>query len=666
MGHKAAFQALWTPSETRIQGSRMQAFLKYVEGETGLRFADYAELQAWSCDDLLRFWELAAHSLGVRWDRKPEATYQPATGGGILGGEWFPKGRLSWLRNMLPNPDDPSLKIISIIEGRQQPILYTGAQLYQAVVRCARALQKVGVTAGDRVAAVVPNTVEAVIGSLATASLGAVWSSASPDFGAAGIVDRFGQIEPKVLLATHSYVYGGKCFDCRETAKEVQRALPSLRACVLVDPLDRGGTPDSWQSWDEFLSSGEPLQGEVFEPMSTSFSHPLYILFSSGTTGKPKCIVHSVGGTLLQHKKELMLHCDLGPGKRLLYFTTCGWMMWNWMVSALGTGASLLLFEGSIAPEDFGVLWRMVAEHKVQCFGTSPKFLAACQKAGLKPQERFDLSALETLLSTGAPLMPEQFDWVYQNVKSDLHLASISGGTDIISCFMLGNPISPVYGGEIQGAGLGMALACWDAEGRPLQSEKGELVCTKPFPSMPLGFWGDHEQRRYREAYFQYFPQKEVWRHGDFIELRPHGGIVVYGRSDATLNPGGVRIGTAEIYRQVETFPEVQDSLAVSLEQDGDAVMLLFVKLREGLALDAQLTQAIKKRLKEQLSPRHVPAGFYQVPDIPYTRSGKKLELAVTRLLQDLPLDNESAIANPECLAAYRHWAEELKRPRGS
>lgn len=652
--------ALWTPAEARSEASYMGTFARYLEAQTGHRFARYSDLHAWSVEDIARFWELAAAFLGIEWAEAPTHVLNPCPRPGqMLGGQWFPDGRLSWTANLLNDRLDASVKIISIIEGRAEPIFYTGRDLYAAVARCARVLRAHGVRSGDRVAAVLPHTVEAVIGMLATASLGAIWSSCSPDFGIQGIVDRFGQIAPKALLATRSYAYNGRVFDCRKVADAVLKALPSVELALMIDPLAEGSIASPWQEWEEALGPISEAELRAFKPLATAFDHPLYILYSSGTTGKPKCLVHSVGGTLLQHKKELMLHCNLGPGKRLLYYTTCGWMMWNWMASGLSVGASLVLFEGSLNRDDWGVLWRAVADHGVTCLGTSPKFLASCQKAGLQPGRTFDLSALETILSTGSPLMPEQFEWVYSSVKNDVHLASISGGTDIVSCFMLGNPLSPVYAGEIQGPGLGMSVDCWDDEGHSLREQRGELVCTQPFPSMPLGFWQD-DGRKYREAYFSFYPNREVWRHGDFIEITKEGGIIVYGRSDATLNPGGVRIGTAEIYRQVETFPEIQDSLAVSFAEDGDAEMLLFVKLGTERSLDQELVQSIKKRLKEQLSPRHVPSAIYQVPDIPYTRSGKKLELAVTRILEGRDIDNLSAVANPECLDAYQQLARSL------
>jgi acetoacetyl-CoA synthetase len=645
--------ALWQAGRERLHASHMWKFKSHCEAQTGASFSNYHALHQWSIDDPAAFWGAASDYLGIIWDKVPSAVLAPPPAGKMRGARWFPDGQLSFARNLLAHQDKNPAKIISIIEGLQDPVVLPSESLKTQVAQCTAALQKAGVKVGDRVAGICPNTSEAIVAMLATSALGAIWSSCSPDFGSEGILDRFSQIEPTVLFATRAYTYSDKFIDCAETALHVSRSLPTLKASIMIDPLGVGQHPAPFVSWQNFLggmSAKEALA--AFAPVATPFDHPLYILFSSGTTGKPKCIVHSVGGTLLQHKKELMLHSDLGPGKRLLYFTTCGWMMWNWMVSALATGADLVLFEGSINRQNFAVLWRAVADHGVTCFGTSPKFLASCIKAGLHPRTDYALDALETVLSTGSPLMPEHFEWVYEAVKPDIHLASISGGTDIVSCFMLGNPWLPVYMGEIQGPGLGMAVDCWDEDGHPLRQKRGELVCTKPFPCMPIGFWKD-DGRKYQEAYFNFYPHAEVWRHGDFIEITAHGGITVYGRSDATLNPGGVRIGTAEIYRQVEQFPEVQDSLAVSRQRDGDAEMVLFVKLKEGSALDDELVRKIKLELRQKLSPRHVPAAIVQVKDIPYTRSGKKLELAVTRILHREALDNLSAIVNPECLPEY-------------
>ncbi|RYZ60037.1 MAG: acetoacetate--CoA ligase [Proteobacteria bacterium] len=651
---------LWIPGETRKELSQMTQFARFLEEKTGLSFADFPALHHWSVSRVDQFWGFAAEFLGIRWENFPDSSVTLPPEGKMLGARWFPGGTLSYAANMLSDLNDKTIKIISLIEGCDEPVQWTGGDLYRAVARCAKELLKLGIKPGDRVAGVLPNTAEAIIAMLGANAIGAVWSSCSPDFGQEGILDRFGQIEPKVLFVTTSYLYNGKTIDCRPTIAAIMAKLPTVLKTVAIDPIHSRIAVPGTISWTDFLAAGTGAE-DNFKPLATPFEHPLYILFSSGTTGKPKCIVHSVGGSLLQHKKELMLHSGISEGSRLLYFTTCGWMMWNWMASALSTGASIVLFEGSITRDHCNVLWAALDEHRVSCFGTSAKFIATSIKEGVEPARDFDLSALETLLSTGSPLLPEHFSWVYGRVKEDLHLASISGGTDIVSCFMLGNPWSPVYSGEIQGPGLGMAVECWDEAGQSLRNEKGELVCVKPFPAMPIGFWQDDAKRsKYRDSYFTYFPEKEVWRHGDFIEINDHLGITVFGRSDATLNPGGVRIGTAEIYRQVEQSPSVLDSLAVSFERSGDAEMLLFVKLKEGVRMSPELDKEIRTSLRSNLSPRHVPALIFPVSDIPYTRSGKKLELAVTRILQKMPIDNQTAIANPECLAEYQMIAEDI------
>ncbi|MCX6130299.1 MAG: acetoacetate--CoA ligase [Proteobacteria bacterium] len=652
---------LWQASEERLQASAIWKFKSYCEQKTGLHFFDYDALHKWSISAIPDFWRAATDFLEIRWTRLPDRDWLAPPPGKMRGAQWFPGGRLSFAANLLPARDVGEPKIISIIEGLAEPVVLTSQDLLQQVAACTAALRAQGVSMGDRVAAICPNTSEAVIAMLAVSAIGAVWSSCSPDFGCAGIIDRFEQIEPKLLFATRAYQYNGKLIDCIETIKGVQQGLPSLKTCVMIDPLNFAKLPASAISWQDFL---EPYNSvavmQDFHPVDTAFDHPLLILFSSGTTGKPKCIVHSVGGTLLQHKKELMLHSDLGPGDRLLYFTTCGWMMWNWMLSALSTGAGLVLFEGSILRDDMRVLWKTIQDYDVTCFGTSPKYLSACMKAELRPLLELQIPKLRTILSTGSPLMPEHYHWVYSSVKADLHLASISGGTDIVSCFMLGNPWRAVYAGEIQAPGLGMALDCWDEAGTSLRGQRGELVCTQPFPAMPLGFWHD-DGSKYQQAYFNFYPHIEVWRHGDFIEITDHGGIIVHGRSDAILNPGGIRIGTAEIYGQLEKSPVVLDSLAVSYVRQGDAEMLLMVKLKEGVKLNSELIQQLNRLLRLGLSPRHVPAAIFQVQDIPYTRSGKKLEIAVTRILAGEALDNLSAIANPECLSEYEHLYQSLR-----
>ncbi len=643
----------------------MNAFWRAAESRTGQKFANYQDLHRWSVTDLEGFWGEAAAFLKIRWQNTPRQTFIPPPAGKMRGGQWFPGATLNYAQNLLTDTND-RVRITAVAEGVSSVRYWTGRDLHNAVARCAHGLQALGVGRGDRVCGVVANIPESIIAMLATASLGAVWASCSPDFGAPGIVDRFGQVEPKVLFFCKAYQYNGRRFDCLPTIEEVRRQLPTLVGAIAIDHLpedDHKPTNPWYADWSAWLSQQALTAGEdgrlplAFE--AVPFDHPLFIMFSSGTTGIPKCIVHSVGGTLLQHKKELMLHSDLKPGQRLLYFTTCGWMMWNWMVSTLSTEADLALFEGSPGYPDMGVLWRVVNELGVTHLGISPKYIASCMAAGVEPKAE-GINRLETILSTGSPLLPEHFAWVYDRVGADIHLASISGGTDIISCFMLGNPLLPVYSGEIQCPGLGMALEAWSDEGRPVTSQKAELVCSKPFVSMPIGFWNDPGDRKYSEAYFSYYPSIEVWRHGDFIEMTPRGGVVVYGRSDATLNPGGVRIGTAEIYRQVEAMPGVVDSLAVGLPRDGDVDIVLFVKWADRSTWRDTIKDEIKGRIRTNLTPRHVPRWIFPVQDIPYTRSGKKLELAVLTALLGKTVNNISAIANPESLSEYYEIGRKL------
>jgi acetoacetyl-CoA synthetase len=507
---------------------------------------------------------------------------------------------------------------------------------------------------GDRVAGYLPNVPETVIAMLATTALGAIWSSGSPDFGATGILDRFGQIEPKVLVTVDGYRYGGKPLDIRPKVKEVAQALPSLRRTVVVPFLeaepDLGGIPNA-VPWSAF----GPADAGALEFVRGPFERPIYVLYSSGTTGVPKAIVHGAGGTLLQHIKEHALHTDVGPDDRVFYFTTCGWMMWNWLVSGLALGATIVLYDGNPFHPDGRVLWDMAAREGVTVFGTSAKYIDALAKSDLEPGKSHDLSRLRSILSTGSPLAPESFDYVYSSIKEDVQLASISGGTDIVSCFALGNPIRPVYRGELQTRGLGLAVEVWNEHGKPVVAQKGELVCTKPFPCMPVAFWNDTDGKKYRGAYFERFPG--VWHHGDFAELTPRGGVVIYGRSDAVLNPGGVRIGTAEIYRQVEQVPEVLEALCIGQDWQGDVRVVLFVRLREGETLTPEMEAHIKRRIRDSATPRHVPVRIVQVADLPRTRSGKIAELAVRDVVHGRAVANTSALANPEALDLFRDVA---------
>ncbi len=645
-------QPLWTPSDDRVRQSRMHEFMQANAAAHGFE-PTWAALHAWSVAHRDQFWDALRHYAEVR---APQPERAVCEGSGMRGTTWFPEMRLNFAQHLLRFADDRIAIEAEDERGRTRSITY--AELRALVTRCAAAMRLAGVVRGDRVAGFLPNIPEAIVAMLAAASLGAAWSSCSPDFGISGVVDRFGQIEPKLLIAADGYSYNGKPIDCLERIAVIVEKIPSIQQVVVVPFLNDTSDVSSLQSavlWHGWLPSFESLvdsgAGDLaFEPVP--FNHPLYIMYSSGTTGVPKCIVHGHGGTLLQHMKELMLHCDLRRDDRIFYFTTCGWMMWNWLVSALGVGATVALYEGAPFFPDKDHLWRMAERLRISVFGTSPKFLGACEKEGLEPGKQHDLSDLRAVLSTGSPLTIENFRWTYDHVKADLQLSSICGGTDIISCFMLGNPLLPVYAGEIQCIGLGMDVRAFDADGQPVTGEKGELVCCAPFPSQPVGFWNDSDGTAYKKAYFDVYDG--VWRHGDFVEITPRGGVIVYGRSDATLNPGGVRIGTAEIYRQVESLDEVVDSVVIGKRtEDADVEVCLFVALREGLTLDDDLTQRIKRRIAEGASKRHVPRHLAQVSAVPYTISGKKVELAVSQMVHGENVPNRDALKNPEALDQY-------------
>jgi acetoacetyl-CoA synthetase len=632
--------ALWTPSAERAAKTELARFMK-LAGKS-----NYAELHRWSIESSADFWELVWRFGQVRGDPGGARLINPEM---MPGAKFFPEARLNYAENLLRGRG-ASEAIVFWGEDRIQRRL-TQKHLYDLVSRLAQALADAGVKKGDRVGGYLPNVPEAAAALLASASLGAVWSSCSPDFGVQGVLDRFGQIEPKILFCADGYLYNGKEFDSQEKVSAVLDQLPSVQECVVIDYL--GAPATAGTSLFEFLEPFEPADIAFTE---VEFNHPLYILYSSGTTGVPKCIVHGTGGALLQHIKEHRLHSDVKPGDRLFYFTTLGWMMWNWLVSGLASDATLLLYDGSPFVGRGKLLFDYAEAEGMTHFGTSAKFIDALAKAGLRPKETHRLDKLRAVLSTGSPLAPEGFDYVYQNVKSDVCLSSISGGTDIVSCFVLGNPMGPVWRGEIQAKGLGMAVEVFDERGKPVKNEKGELVCTRPFPSMPVGFWNDPDGAKYRAAYFGKYPN--VWRHGDWCEETEHGGIVIYGRSDAVLNPGGVRIGTAEIYRQVEQLDEVLESLVIGQDWEGDVRVVLFVKLKEGLSLDEPLIAKIRSRIRNNTTPRHVPAKIVQVADIPRTKSGKIVELAVREVVHGRPVKNIEALANPEALEHFRNRAE--------
>jgi acetoacetyl-CoA synthetase len=644
---------LWRPSADRVASSALTPFAKHAaQGHgapplTGDSEHDWRALHDWSVRERGAFWSSAWDFTGIIGERGVEVLVD---GDRMPGARWFPQARLNYAENLLAgDPLQPA--IIARDEGGARRTLKRG-ELHEEVRRVAAGFAAQGVGAGDVVAGCLANTPEAVIAMLAAAHLGAVWTCTSPEFGATSVIERLAQTGARVLVATVVYSYAGRQHDCMARIAEIADALPDLRAVVLVGAEANPALPQAL-GWEQ-LRATDPAQAPP--AMRVPFDAPLFVLYSSGTTGRPKAIVHGVGGTLLQHRKEHLLHTDIRSGDVVFYYTTCGWMMWNWLVSALAGGATIVLYDGSPAHPGEDALWRMAEEEGVAVFGTSPRFLAAQEKAGARPRDQHDLSTLRTILSTGAPLAPAQFDYVYDAIAADVQLASISGGTDIVSCFCLGVPWLPVRRGEIQGAGLGMATAVFNERGQPVQGERGELVCTVPFPSMPLGFLGDEDGARYRAAYFTRFPG--VWHHGDYAIHAGSGGFVILGRSDAVLNPGGVRIGTAEIYRQVERFSEVLESLAIGQQYDGDERIVLFVRLREGVVLDAVLEARIRAAIREHASPRHVPARIVAVADLPRTLSGKLVEVAVRDVVHGRAVANRDALANPQCLELFRNLPE--------
>ena len=643
---------LWIPSPERVRRARLTAFIDHVARATGRRLDEYRALHRFSVEHREAFWSAVWDFCGVIAEERGARVAHDIDA--MPGARYFPDARLNFARNLLRRRDDGEAIVFQAEHGPRRTL--THRDLYDGVAAVAATLRAHGIRPGDRVGGYMPNVPETMIAALGAASVGAIWSSCSPDFGVQGVLDRFGQIEPRIVFSADGYVYGGKAFDSLEKVREIVDRLPSVERVIVlpytreqpdISPIRRAAL------WPDAVATGSDCEIDF---ASLPFNHPLYILYSSGTTGAPKCIVHGAGGTLLQHLKEHQLHCDIHPGDRVFYFTTCGWMMWNWLLTALASGATLLLYDGSPFHPGGHVLFDFADATGMTLFGTSAKFIDAVNKAGLEPARTHSLAALRTMTSTGSPLAPESFDFVYRAIKRDLHLASISGGTDIISCFVGGNPRGAVWHGEIQARALGMDVDVFGEQGRPVAGEKGELVCKRSFPSMPVEFWNDAEGAKYRAAYFEKYPG--VWAHGDYAEITPHDGVIIYGRSDAVLNPGGVRIGTAEIYRQVEQLPEILESLVIGQRWNGDERIVLFVRLREGARLDAELKQRIREHIRRNTTPRHVPAKIVQVPDIPRTKSGKITELAVREVVHGREVKNREALANPDALDLYRNLPE--------
>ena len=631
---------MWRPTAEQIERSILRRFMRWLPR----RPATYEELREWSITDREAFWQSVWDFCGVNASRPPDRAVGRET---MPGTEWFPGARLNFTENLLRHRG-PEPAIVATGEGRPVEVI-SRDHLAARAAAAQRGLRSLGVGPGDRVAALIPNCPEAIVGMLAASASGAIWSSCSPDFGAMGVIDRFGQIEPEVLITADGYRYNGRVFPLQDTVRRVAAELPGLKQIVVIDFVGIGlevpGIPT--MTWEDLELPGDDEPDFAQLP----FAHPLYVVYSSGTTGPPKSMVHSGGGTLVKHLYEHQLHCDIHPGDRVFWFTTCGWMMWNWLAGSLASGATVVLFDGSPSQPDLSVLWRLAGEVGITHLGSSPRFLAANASAGVVPAQIADLSALRWLGSTGAPLNPEQFDWAYANVARDMTLCSFTGGTDLLGLFAGSVPILPVRRGELQARTLGMAVEAWDPDGNPVVGETGELVCTRPFPSMPVSFWNDPDGSRYREAYFIKYPG--VWTQGDFIEIRPEGGMIVYGRSDTTLNPGGVRIGTAEIYRAIETLPEIDDSIVVGRRTGGDEEVVLFMKPAEGITFDDALVEQIRQHIRSQTTPRHVPRHVFEVADIPYTLSGKKVESAVRRIIEGESVEYRDTLANPASLDLY-------------
>ncbi|MBC8344892.1 MAG: acetoacetate--CoA ligase [Candidatus Marinimicrobia bacterium] len=639
---------LWSPTQDQIDASQLEAFRRQVNVRFNLDLNGYQDLHEWSVTHISDFWKAIWGYMAIEFSSDYTQIVDDETK--MPGAKWFEGARFNFAENLLRiHSDKPAIHF----KGEGQPIrTLTYNELFAEVEKLAFALRKMGVQNNDRVAGFMPNMPETIIAMLATASIGAIWSSSSPDFGIKGVLDRFTQIEPKVLFAANGYFYNGKTFDSLNKLNSILDQLPSVEQVVVTPYTESNPNISSIKNgilWNDFLDPNpSPIE---FEQLP--FDHPLYIMYSSGTTGLPKSIVHGAGGTLIQHLKELRLHTNISQDDTVFYFTTCGWMMWNWLVSNLAIGATIVLYDGTPFHPTPNAMWDMVDELGITHFGTSAKFIDACRQGGISPVKTHSLKTLRTILSTGSPLVEESFDYVYKHIKSDVQLASISGGTDIISCFAGGNPTLPVYRGELQCIGLGMDVAAYNFKGNALENEKGELVCRKPFPSMPIYFWNDKNGEKYHNAYFDEFP--DIWHHGDFIEINKHGGVTIFGRSDATLNPGGVRIGTAEIYRVVDAFDEITDSLVVGQSWEGDERVILFIILDGGSSFNDELVIKIQKAIQSNCSPRHVPAIILDTQDIPYTINGKKVEIAVKKIIQGEDVTNKDALANPESLDLYKN-----------
>jgi acetoacetyl-CoA synthetase len=643
---------LWKPSDDRIKKTNMYRFMNFINARHNQNFSRYAHLYDWSTNTIPDFWAAFWEYADIIHSKPYDEIIDDITK--MPGARWFSGARLNFAENLLRHRDD-RVALSFNGEGRD-PVKMTYAELYDEVARLAKSLKDAGIQAGDRVVGFMPNMPQTIIAMLAAASLGATWSSCSPDFGIKGVLDRFGQIKPRIIFTANGYQFKGKSIDSLERISDVLKQLPSIEKVVVVpytqQRVDISKVPNAVH-YTDFISSESNLEIE-FEQLP--FEHPLYIMYSSGTTGLPKCMVQSAGGILIHHLKELMLHSDLKREDTIFYFTTCGWMMWNWLTSSLGVGATLVLFDGNPFHPHPGALWEMAQNEKISVFGTSAGYIAALINAGVKPGQTYDLSSLRAVLSTGSPLSIEGFEFVYNEIKKDLQLASIAGGTDLNGCFALGNPMGPVFAGELQCRGLAMDVRAFDLDGNELINEQGELVCCKPFPSMPIYFWEDPDGSKYHHAYFDVFPN--IWRHGDFVTVTDRGGVVMLGRSDATLNPGGVRIGTAEIYRQVEQMEEIDDSVVVGQDWENDIRVILFIKLAPGIELTDELKNKIKQVIRTNASPRHVPAKIISVPDVPYTLNMKKVELAVKKVIRGQPVLNKDALSNPEALAYYENIAE--------